>query len=89
MGPGHGAARRDEWVAEQFRLVLNHLRWNWGEAYEIGVAGGLWYARRLDGRGKLEEAGPEALRAAILADYLAVPVPRELPLGEPAAGELG
>lgn len=67
------------WAAEQFRLVLNHLRWNWGDAYEIGVTAGLWTARRRDGKGTLEEKDPEALRAAILADYTALPVPRDVP----------
>src|SRR5215472_4134284 len=56
-----------DWAAEQFRLVLGHLRWHWGDAYEIGVAGGLWYAVRRDGRGKLEEGTSEGLRDAILA----------------------
>ena len=81
MGPG----RRDDggWAAEQFRLVLEALRWNWGEAYEIGVSAGLWTAERRDGRGKLEEDGPESLRAAMFADYSAQPVPRDLPLTAP------
>lgn len=91
MGPGRAsdesAADRDGWAAEQFRLVLEHLRWNWGEAYEIGLTGGLWYARRLDGRGKLEEDGPDSLRKAIMADYQAAPVPRNLPLAEDAPGD--
>jgi hypothetical protein len=79
MGPGpDGRGTGDSWAAEQFRLVLEALRWNWGEAYEIGITGGLWYARRLDGRGTLEEGGPEKLRAAILKDYTALPVPRDL-----------
>lgn len=78
MGPG----RYDEGggAADQMRLVLEALRWNWGEAYEIGFAGDLWYAVRRDGRGKLEESTVDGLRDAILADYLALPVPRDLPV---------
>ena len=78
MGPRDTGS---SWAAEQFRLVLEALRWNWGEAYEIGVCAGLWTAVRRDGRGTLQEDGPETLRAAILADYTGLPVPRDLPLG--------
>jgi hypothetical protein len=88
MGPGNGAYGDrvyDDWAAERFRLVVEHLRWHWGDAYEIGVTAGLWTADRRDGRGKLEEDSPEALRKAILADYQADPVPRELPPGEPSS----
>jgi hypothetical protein len=67
------------------RLVLESLRWNWGDAYDIGFAGGLLYAARKDGLGKLEEVNADRLRDAIFADYTAKPVPRDLP----AEGELG
>ena len=81
-GPTDGVFGGDSWAAEQFPLVLEALRWNWGEAYEIGVTAGLWTAKRRDGRGTLQEDGPDPLREAILKDYLALPVPRDLP-GEP------
>lgn len=63
----------------ELKLVLDHLRWNWGEAYEIGFAGGLFYARRLDDGSKLEESNADKLRDAIFRDYDAKPVPRDLP----------
>lgn len=73
MGP------HDDAVKEEFaRLALDALRWNWGDAYEINLADGLWSARRRDERGGPLEAGePEDLRKAILDDYTAMPVPRD------------
>ena len=69
-GPGPAAA------AEGADLEV--LRWNWGDAYEIRVAGGRWSARRADGLGGLiVAAGPDGLREAILADYRLRPVPRD------------
>jgi hypothetical protein len=90
MGPDRDVSAPGEesfWAAEQFRLVLEALRYSWGDAYEIGVSAGLWTAVRRDGKGKLEEAGPEKLRNAILADYELLPVPRDVPLAE--GGDLG
>jgi hypothetical protein len=78
MAGPHGGTH-DGGRAEQFRLVLDHLRWHWGDAYEIGVTAGLWTAGRRDGRGTLQEDSPERLRDAILRDYRALPVPRDLP----------
>jgi hypothetical protein len=58
---------------------LDELRFHWGSAYDIDVTGGTWTARRRDGRGTLADPLPEGLRLRILADYAAMPVPRDLP----------
>lgn len=53
--------------------VLDGLRWDWGEAYEIEP----WKAKRRDGLGGwIEAPGPDDLRQAVLADYTAKKVPR-------------
>ena len=59
--------------------ALTALRYGWGEAYEIDVdAEGTWRARRRDGLGDaITEGDPEALAAAIFADYSLKPVPRD------------
>jgi hypothetical protein len=67
---------------------LAALQWNWGEAYLIGYddVHGWWASRRDQIGGLLTEAGPDELRAAIIADYDLKPVPRDyrvLPRGEP------
>ena len=50
-------------AAEAFRMT-------WGQAYDIGFAGGAWRARRLDGRGTvMTGATPDALNVAIGADW--------------------
>ena len=60
--------------------MLGEIRFHWGEAYDIAVAGGTWTARRLDGRGgTLASPLPEGLLLLIRADYAAMPVPRDLP----------
>jgi hypothetical protein len=57
--------------------ALDALRWNWGEAYEIGHDTRWWF-RRLDGYGGAETAAsPDALRKAIIENYLARPVDRD------------
>jgi hypothetical protein len=58
---------------------LAALQWNWGEAYLIGFDGehGWWASRRDQIGGLLIEAGPDELRAAIIADYDLKPVPRD------------
>ena len=59
---------------------LDELRYNWGEAYDIGTDGGMCTARRKDGRGgMLADPLPEGLRLRIQDDYAAMPVPRDLP----------
>jgi hypothetical protein len=57
---------------------LAALQWNWGEAYLIGYDGedGWWVSRRDQIGGLPTEAGPDELRAAIIADYEVKPVPR-------------
>jgi hypothetical protein len=57
--------------------ALDVLRWNWGEAYEIGHDTRWWFRRR-DGYGGVETAaGPEVLRSAIIENYTDRPVDRE------------
>jgi hypothetical protein len=57
--------------------ALDALRWHWGEAYEIGHDTTWWFRRR-DGYGCAETAGsPDALRSAIIQNYLARPVDRD------------
>ncbi len=66
--------------AEGDTVVLDELRFHWGSAYEIAFTGGMWTARRRDGRGApLADPLPEGLRLRIQADYTAAPVPRDLP----------
>lgn len=57
---------------------LAALQWNWGEAYLIGYDDehGWWASRRDQIGGLLTEAGPDELRAAIIADYDLKRVPR-------------
>lgn len=60
--------------------VLDELKWHWGSAYDIAVAGGGWTARRRDGRGGiLADPLPGGLLLRIRADYAALPVPRGMP----------
>jgi len=60
--------------------TLDEIRFHWGEAYHVGRDGGMWTARRRDGRGgTLADPSPEGLLLAIRADYAACPVPRDLP----------
>jgi hypothetical protein len=60
--------------------ALDELKFHWGSAYHLAVAGGVRTARRKDGRGgTLTSPVPEGLRLLILADYTAMPVPRDLP----------
>jgi hypothetical protein len=57
--------------------ALDALRWNWGEAYEIGHDTTWWFRRR-DGYGGAETASsPDVLRSAIIENYLARPVDRD------------
>jgi hypothetical protein len=64
--------------------ALAALRWGWGEAYRIGwdpVRG--WWAARRDGKsGDITAGDEDQLWRAIVADYAACPVPRDL-AGEP------
>jgi hypothetical protein len=58
---------------------LDELRFHRGSAYNIDLADGMWTARRKDGRGTLTDPLFEGIRLRILADYAAMPVPRDLP----------
>ena len=60
------------------RYALAELRWGWGEAYRIGWdARRGWWANRRDGKGEdIKAPDPDALWAAIYADYAKRPVPR-------------
>jgi hypothetical protein len=59
---------------------LEELEFHWGSAYHLAVIDGMCTAWRKDGRGgTLTDPLPEALRLRILADYAAMPVPRDLP----------
>jgi hypothetical protein len=59
---------------------LGELRFHWGSAYHLAVVRGVCIARRKDGRGgPLTSPVPEGLRLLIVADYTAMPVPRDLP----------
>jgi hypothetical protein len=83
--PGSAGTRACPGSAPQVRGVLpgdalNELKFHWGSAYHLAVAGGVRTARRKDGRGgTLTSPVPEGLRLLILADYTAMPVPRDLP----------
>jgi hypothetical protein len=71
---------QDRRAASGGNAGLEALRFDWGDAYRIGVSGAEWNARRRDGRGgELTSAGPDDLRAQIIADYSRQPVPRDLP----------
>jgi hypothetical protein len=76
---GMGGDGISVWAAEAEADALDQLRWDWGEAYEIGRDGERgWHARRRDGLGGyLVGTGPDQLRYAIRADYTIRPVPRD------------
>jgi hypothetical protein len=63
---------------------LSDLRWHWGEAYLISGIIGCWRAERRDDGRTVEADDAEKLRQAIVADYMAKPVPRD-PLPPPAS----
>jgi hypothetical protein len=60
--------------------ALDALRYDWGDAYDIGVDDDQWQARRKDSKGGvIEAATPDQLRKLIIEDYTFLPVPRDLP----------
>ena len=70
--------RAAESRAENEAGTLDELRFHWGSAYDIAIAGGMWTAQRRDGEGSpLADPLPEGLRLRIQADYEAMPVPRD------------
>ena len=56
--------------------ALNDLDRDWGQAYDLAVTAAGWVAMRLDTGRFLVATSPGVLRALIVADYAAVPVPR-------------
>jgi hypothetical protein len=60
--------------------ALDELEFHWGSAYHLAILDGVCTAWRRDGKGgTLTSAVPEGLRLLIVADYAAMPVPRDLP----------
>jgi len=60
--------------------ALDELEFHWGSAYDFAVTGGMWTARRRDGKGvPLTDPLPEGLLRQIRTDYTVMPVPRDLP----------
>ena len=57
--------------------ALTYLQRNWGEAYEITEASGVWRAVRLDNQKTLIATEAIDLRDEIVQDYDANPVPRD------------
>jgi hypothetical protein len=58
--------------------ALADLDFHWGGAYDVAAGAGGWMARRRDDGRPLVAGSPDELRALILADYSARPVPRDL-----------
>lgn len=54
--------------------ALTYLDWNWGSAYEITEACGVFRAVRLDNQRTLVATSSEDLRDEIIADYAKEPV---------------
>lgn len=52
---------------------------NWGEAYVISYANGLYHAERRDNGAQVHAPDPGQLEREIQADYAARSAPRELP----------
>jgi hypothetical protein len=58
--------------------ALDALRWNWGDAYDIGCTDGEWWFFRRDGiGGKRTANSPDLLRNTIVEDYTFRPVRRD------------
>ena len=66
-------------VCEGDASAIGSLVWNWGEAYVISYANGLYHAQRRDNGAQVHAPDPEQLDREIQADYSARPVPREPP----------
>ena len=84
-GPARAGARAGPAATTRVRPVisdgaLDELRFHWGSAYHLAVVDGVCTAWRKDGRGgTLTSPVPEGLRLLIVADYTAMPVPRDMP----------
>jgi hypothetical protein len=78
--PAPGRPRSRGQVRAAAADALAELEFHWGSAYHLAVIDGLWTARRRDRKGgTLTDPTPAGLRLQILADYAAMPVPRDLP----------
>ena len=66
-----GIARALKDLRPHIAGALKDLRRNWGGAYEITAASGVWRAMRLDNQATLIAIGPGELRDLITADYTA------------------
>jgi hypothetical protein len=67
--------------ADDMQGPLEALWWHWGEAYIIvHPEPDFWLAERRDTHRTVRAETPEELRDAILADYLASPVSRDVTL---------
>ncbi len=60
--------------------AIGSLISNWGEAYVISYANGLYHAERRDNGAQVHAPDTGQLDREIQADYTARPVPRELPV---------
>lgn len=50
-------------------LLMDRIRADWGDAYDVGYAAGSFLARRIIGGGLLTAETPAGLESAIRADY--------------------
>ena len=75
MGPHDGRAWR-EYSERRRGGEIADLAEHWGEAYEITWMAGWFTARRRDTGAAAHRATAEELRAEIIRDYSAKPVPR-------------
>ena len=66
-------------VCEGDAAAIGSLVWNWGEAYVISYANGLYHAQRRDNGAQVHAPDPEQLDREIQGDCSARPVPREPP----------
>jgi hypothetical protein len=65
--------------------ALADLDFHWGGAYDVAAGAGGWVASRRDDGRPLVAGSPDELRALILADYSARPVPRDLRADPPCS----
>ena len=69
--------------------AIGNLIWNWGEAYIVTYANGLYHAERRDNGAQVHAPDPQQFGREIHADYVARPVPRELPAWDMPGGGPG
>jgi hypothetical protein len=61
-------------------VAIGRLTRNWGDAYVISYANGLYHAERRDNGAQVHTPDPGQLDREIEADCAARPMPRELPV---------